>query len=237
MTQEELATVDPFAPAEGGAKTKFGKLKLFATPVVLETGASYTLKGIHDRDGNIREWRGKKMDKSSKRYHLVMHVKTNDKDGNEYEMAKDHLNSDKPYKSIVHPALLKVFGESKNFPAAAYALVRFEEVETGETFVSKQGENAGQQIAKTTWRIIERFKTEEAMKAAETEYFSKFKQTSNGTTESAEASADVPDGWDTDAWANAKPKIKKALGAGKSAEQIAEGYKVPLAFIEAIASE
>src|SRR3989304_4510722 len=102
MTQEELAIVDPFAPTEGGAKTKFGKLKLFATPVTLETGASYTLKGIHDRDGNIREWRGKRVDKSSKQFHVVLHVKTNDKDSNEYEMSRDHLSSDKPYKSIVH---------------------------------------------------------------------------------------------------------------------------------------
>jgi len=234
---EELATVDPFAPVEGGAKTKFGKLKLFATPVVLETGASYTLKGIHDRDGNIREWRGKRMDKSSKRYHLVMHVKTNDKDGNEYEMSRDHLNSDKPYKSIVHPALLKVFGESKNFPTAAYALIKLEEVETGETFVSTQGDNIGQTVNRMTWRVVEKFKTEEAMKAAETAHFAKFKQTGNGTTESAEASADVPEGWEADAWANVKPKIKKALGAGKSPQQVAEGYKVPLAFIEAIALE
>ena len=166
-----------------------------------------------------------------------MHVKTNDKDGNEYEMVKDHLNSDKAYKSIVHPALLKVFGESKGFPTSTYALVKFEEIETGRTFVSTQGDNAGEKIAVTTWRVMEKFKTEEAMKAAETAHFAKFKQSGNGTTESAEVSTDVPDGWDTDAWANAKPKIKKALGAGKSAEQVAEGYKVPLAFIEAIASE
>ena len=51
---EEIEVIDPFAPQEGGNKTKFGKLKLFASPVTLESGASYTVKGVHDRDGNTR---------------------------------------------------------------------------------------------------------------------------------------------------------------------------------------
>lgn len=173
-------TFDPFAPQESGNKTKFGKLKLFANPVTLESGASYKVKGIHDREGNTREWKGKRLDKTSKRYHVVMHVRADDKDGNEYEMAKDYLNSDKPYKAIVYPALVKVF--EKQFPVKDYAFVQLEEIATGETYVAQSGNKAGETIEKTAWKIVAKFANEGAMKAAEKEYFSRFATGTNGAT-------------------------------------------------------
>lgn len=177
---------DPFAPQEGGNKTKFGRLKLFANPVMLESGASYQIKGIHDREGNTRDWKGKRLDKASKRFHIVMHVRADDKDGNEYEMAKDYLNSDKPYKSIVHPALVKVFGE-KQFPVKDYAFVQLEEVPTGETYVAQSGNKAGETIEKTAWKVVNKFESEAKMKAAEKEYFSRF-TTANGNGATPESS-------------------------------------------------
>jgi len=178
---EEIEVIDPFAPQEGGNKTKFGRLKLFANPVTLESGASYTVKGIHDRDGNTREWKGKKLDKTSKRFHVIMHVRADDKDGNEYEMTKDYLNSDKPYKAIVYPALVKVFGE-KQFPIKEYALVRLEEILTGETYVATGGNKAGETIEKNAWKVVAKFDNEAAWKAAEKEYFSRFTTGTNGAT-------------------------------------------------------
>jgi hypothetical protein len=177
-------TFDPFAPQEGGAKTKFGKLKLFASPVTLESGASYQIKSIHDRDGNVRDWKGKRIDKSSKRYHIVMHVRADDKDGNEYEMTRDFLNSDKAYTKIAHPAMIKVFGDSAKFPAKDYAFVKFEEALTGETYTATQGDKAGSVVEKSTWKVVEKFVNETAMKAAEKEFFSRFTQ-SNGHVETA----------------------------------------------------
>jgi hypothetical protein len=170
MTEE----FDPFAPQEAGAKTKFGKLKLFANPVVLETGASYTVPGIHDRDGNTYEFRGKKIVKGSKRFHLVLQVLARDKDGNEYEMHRDCLNNDKVYKEIVHPALIKTFGETAKFPTKDYAFVQVEEAATGETFESKRPDHEGEKVNRTTFRVIKKFANEKAMKAAETEYFARF---------------------------------------------------------------
>lgn len=178
---ETEATFDPFAPQEGGNKTKFGKLKLFANPVTLESGASYQIKGIHDREGNTRDWKGKRLDKTSKRFHVVMHVRADDKDGNEYEMAKDYLNSDKPYKTIVYPALAKVFGE-KQFPTKDYAFVQLEELPTGETYVATGGDKAGQTVEKTAWKVVNKFANEGALKAAEKEYFSRFTTGANGAT-------------------------------------------------------
>lgn len=174
-------TIDPFTPQEGGNKMKFARLKLFANPVTLESGASYTVKGIHDRDGNTREWKGKRLNKTSKRFHVIMHALADDKDGNEYEMAKDYLNSDKPYKAIVYPALVKVFGE-KQFPTKDYAFVQLEEILTGETYVATGGNKAGETIEKTAWKAIAKFPNEAEWKAAEKEYFSRFTTGANGAT-------------------------------------------------------
>ena len=181
MADETEVTIDPFAPQEGGNKTKFGRLKLFANPVTLESGASYQIKGIHDREGNTRDWKGKRVDKTSKRFHVVMHVRADDKDGNEYEMTKDYLNSDKPYKSVVYPSLVKVFGE-KQFPIKDYAFVQLEEVATGETYVAQSGNKAGETIEKTAWKVVNKFANEGALKAAEKEYFSRFTTGANGAT-------------------------------------------------------
>src|SRR3990167_7724603 len=178
---EEIEVIDPFAPQEGGNKTKFGRLKLLANPVILESGASYTVKGIHDRDGNTREWKGKKLDKTSKRFHVIVHVRADDKHGNEYEMSKDYLNSDKPYKAIVYPSLVKVFGE-RQFPVKDYAFVRLEEIPTGETYVATKGDKAGETVEKTAWKVVAKFANETAWKAAEKEYFSRFTTGANGAT-------------------------------------------------------
>jgi hypothetical protein len=183
---DETEVNDPFAPQESGVKTKFGKLKLFANPVTLESGASYQIKGVHDRDGNTRDWKGKKIDKASKRYHIVMHVLADDKDGNEYEMSRDMLSNDKAYTGIVYPSLVKVFGKSVDFPRDKYAFVKLEEAPTGETFTGREGN----EVNKTTWRIVAKYGNEAAMKAAEKEYFSRF---SNGNNH-AEPEAASEDG-------------------------------------------
>lgn len=178
MTEPE--TNDPFAPQEAGGKMKFCKLKLFANPVTLESGASYTVQGVHDKDGNTREWRGKRLDKTSKRFHIILHARATDKDGNDYEMARDYLNSDKPYTKIVHPALLKVFGETGKFPVKEYAFVQVEEVPTGESFEGRDGTT----VNKTAWKVVAKFANEAALKAAETKHFSRFTNSNgNGASE------------------------------------------------------
>lgn len=207
---ENTEPLDPFAPQEGGLKTKFGKLKLIANPVTLESGASYTVKGIHDRDGNTREWRGKKLDKNSKRFHIIMHVRADDKDGNEYEMARDMLNSDKAYTKIVHPALTKVFG--KELPTTNYALVKLEEVPTGESFIGRDGNT----LEKTAWRVTQKYANEAALKAAEKEHFSRFTSAGNGATESANT-----------AWSfnqDTIDAIKRNHKKGKTVEYIADTF-------------
>jgi hypothetical protein len=180
MSNKTETIIDPFAPQEGANKVKFGRLRLFANPVTLESGASYTIKGVYDRDGNLREWRGKKLTKSSRLFHIVMHVKAYDKDGNEYQMAKDYLNSDKVYKSIVYPALTKAFGNQ--FPTKDYAVVKLEEVPTGETYVATAGNRAGETIEKTAWKVVATFDNETELKKAETEHFSRFTTGANGAT-------------------------------------------------------
>ena len=96
-------------------------------------------------------------------------------------MTKDYLNSDKPYKAIVYPALVKVFGE-KQFPIKEYALVRLEEILTGETYVATGGNKAGETIEKNAWKVVAKFDNEAAWKAAEKEYFSRFTTGTNGAT-------------------------------------------------------
>lgn len=209
MTQPE-ETFDPFAPSEGGNKTKFGLLRLFANTVTLESGQSYSIKEVHDREGNVRQWKGKRLDKASKRTHIVMHLKADDKDGNEYEMNRDYLNSDKPYKAIVHPALTKVFG--KDYPIKAYVPVQLEEVPTGESFTGREGS----QIDKTAWKVVAKFANEEAMKKAEKEYFSRFTQNSNGAEPQAESGLTFD--------SNMIAVFKKAAGKGKTAAQIVTEY-------------
>lgn len=214
---ESTEPIDPFAPQEGGLKTKFGKLKLFASPVTLESGASYTVKGIHDRDGNTREWRGKKLDKTSKRFHIIMHVRADDKDGNEYEMARDCLNSDKAYTKIIHPALVKVFG--KELPVKEYALVKLEEVPTGESFVGRDGNT----LDKTAWRVTQKYANESALKAAEKEHFSRFTSGSNGATESADTGLH----FSADSIATFKKHAKKgaaAIAAAYVEDSVLEQY-------------
>ena len=96
-------------------------------------------------------------------------------------MEKDYLNWDKPYKTIVYPALVKVFGE-KQFPIKEYALVRLEEILTGETYVATGGNKAGETIEKNAWKVVAKFDNEAAWKAAEKEYFSRFTTGTNGAT-------------------------------------------------------
>lgn len=202
-------TFDPFAPSEGGNKTKFGLLRLFANTVTLEGGASYTIKEVHDREGNVRAWKGKRLDKASKRTHIVMHLKADDKDGNEYEMSRDYLNSDKPYKVIVHPALQKVFG--KDYPIKSYVPVQLEEVPTGESFTGRDGT----QVDKTAWKVIAKFANEADLKRAEKEYFSRFTQ-GNGATEPAESGLSFDP--------NMIAVFKKHAAKGKSVAEIVDGY-------------
>lgn len=208
---------DPFAPQERGNKTKFGKLKLFANPIVMKKvseGGVYTIPGIHDREGNVKEWRGKKIDKNSKQYHIVMHVKANDKDENEYEMTRDALTNDKAYKELIHPALVKTFGKPADFPRDKYAFVQFEEVPSGEKYNDKDGNEKD----RTVWLVVKKFPTEAAMKAAEKEYFSRFSNGNGASEEVAEEGA-APD------WlVKLKPKLDKLRKAGKSDAEIGEQY-------------
>lgn len=214
---DEQEVIDPFAPVDRGNKTKFGKLKLFANPIKMvkvSDGGIYTIPSIHDRDGNVKEWRGKKIDKASKQFHVVMHVKANDKDENEYEMTRDALTTDKSYKELIFPALTKVFG--KELPTKAYAFVQFEEVPSGEKYTDKE---TGTEKDRTVWQVVKQFKSEQLMKAAEKEYFSRFSN-GNGATEEAPADENAAPDW----LVNLKPKLDKLRKAGKSDAEIGEQY-------------
>lgn len=170
-----MSEIDPFAP-QTKVRVKFMAVKLFSTPVEFKKGEHYTLPGVHDKEGNIREFRGKKVNKSSTQHHVVMHGKAINREGDQYEMVKDHMINEDPYNDVVYPSLKKVFGD--NFPVKSYVHVKVEEVETGETFPG----NDGNDVKKTTWKFVERYKSEDEMKAAEANHFSSF--SSNGHSES-----------------------------------------------------
>src|SRR3990167_2640172 len=174
-------TFDPFAPQESGPKTRFVKLKIFSNPVTLETGTSYTLKEIHDKEGNPKVWNGKQLTKGSKRTHIILHALAEDKKGNPYEMERNWLNNDVPYKDVVYPSLIKVFGTSAQFPTKVYVPVKIEELPTSEKFTGRDGN----EVVKTAWRVIEKYASEAALKAAEKAHFAQFTIRTNGATEDA----------------------------------------------------
>lgn len=225
--------VDPFAPSDSGGKTRFGLLQLFSHPVVLESGASYQIPGVTDKDNNVKNWNGKKISKDSKTRHVVLKVIATDKDGNNYSMLRDHLTGDKPYKTIVHPALMKIFGETKKFPVTTAVPVQFDEVETGESFAGTNRETGEpMRVNKSTWKVTKLFKNTAEMKQAETEFFSKFtnggESNGNGATASSITPA-VPQGYVWTAtepgqvsWKTQLPSIKKYAAKAEAPKATAD---------------
>ena len=238
--ETQVVNDDPFAPAESLGKTKFGLLRLYSTPVQLESGAGYTLPDVKDKDGNIREWKGKRHSAGSKTRHIVMRFIATNKDGVPYSMPRDFLASDKGYKTIVYPSLEKVFG--KNKPVNGDAPCQIEEVPTGETFKGRDvdpetGENVI--IHKTAWKTVKRFLNAAEMKVAETDFFSQFG--GSDSTPAADTTS-VGAGWnstlsalgyDESSWKSLTPKLRQLYDGGQSPQQISAMFGVPVTNVKA----
>lgn len=220
---------DLFAPDEQGGKRKFGMLRLHARKVKLQSGASYTIPGLTNRDGEIWEFKGKQPDEASNTRHIVLDVEVKSRDGGTYHTFRDAMSFDKWYKEIVYPSLKKNFGSDLSTLTTTPAPVEVEEVPYKD-----------REYERTTLRVLRRFASVAEMEAAEKAHFARF-----GNTTDIEASAASSNGtfnvadWSYDK-ADMQKKFDEARAAKKSIAQalgmVAKEYELEPDQVKAVLS-
>lgn len=192
---------NPFAAQSSGAM-KFVICKAFATPVKLVSGASYTIPGVLDREGNDKLFNGKQKVEKSDLFHVVLDYIGRTKDGATYHMVKHYLSKDKDYSKHVYPAYSKMFGADLGRLAKDYTALQVQETDLGRKFTGSEGN----EIELVWLKPIQIFDNEKALRAAEESYFS-----NNGNADSSDSSEPTPAAFDPSEWTKALPEIEKAI--------------------------
>lgn len=194
---------NPFSkpPQEGGNKHGFGKWRIITNYIELKKGASYTIPGLTNMNGEPFEFRGKQKVASSNLVHVIIVSTQTKQDGSSYDKFVDFLyrTNDELY-AVAYPALKAVLGDKLAPNATAY--IEYEEVSVPVKGRDKPG---------LTFRALRQFKNATEMDAAREAYFSRF--ASNGTqaedSDSAEYKAGIPEGYTAQSWAAMKPELER----------------------------
>ena len=193
--------IDDFgADPEVRTKKKFGQFRIIVNPIVFETGASYTIKGVLDRDGNPRVFsRGmrppKDGDTKKVAAHIVMQGKFTNKEGEEYTLIRDTTTWDEEWKNVIRPGLVSTFGKEYKSLANTnkwfFAMVS--EIPTGRRYTG----NDGVERDSTVWQFEKQFVSLDEAKQAELAYFAG-DDPANPTPQvavNAGANGKVPEAW------------------------------------------
>lgn len=175
-------------------RKKFGLFAFLTNDVKFESGTSYSIPGVLARDESLREFKGKRLvtkDEPPSSTHVVVIAKMLNKDGEIYQAVKDMTTGGKDLAwKVLQPSLKRIFGKdygavlkpSTKLQGATWIAAAIEEVPTGEKFTSQQGDNAGNEIAKSAWKVVEWFEDEKTMRAAEKAHFARFTQNPSGAS-------------------------------------------------------
>lgn len=179
-------------PQEGGNRHGFGKWRIVTNFIELKKGASYTIPGLTNMNGEAFEFRGKNKVVSSNLVHVIIVSTQTKQDGSSYDKFVDFLyrTNDELY-AVAYPALKAVLGDKLAPNATAY--IEYEEVSVPVKGRDKPG---------LTFKAIRQFKSQAEMDAARETYFSRF---ANGNGQAQEADSPtfetgIPDGYTPESW-------------------------------------
>lgn len=170
---------DEFEHPQARNKVSYGVLQVFVNSIQFTKGASYTIPGVVGNDGKPFEFRGKQLSDNGRVTHVVMVLTKETKEGATYQVIKDTLTSDPksgdPFNNIVRPSLIKVFGEHYGSIRGQLIPVEVEEVPYGQPYDSVNTQTgATEQRTKKMFRVMQKFDSYEAMRAAEKAHFAQF---------------------------------------------------------------
>lgn len=160
-------------PQSSGKKRKYGVLNVFVNKVTLKSGASYTIPGVKDDSGALREFKGKYAGGDA--VHIVLELKIKNREGGTYTTTRDMVTFDKKWTEIVVPSLQRIFGKNLGVLPNRNHYVCVEEVVDpyGKPYKSRL---TGEDTQGVTWSFVEKFDSEEAMNKAERDYFARFEK-------------------------------------------------------------
>lgn len=215
---------DPFdlgEPQGATGKHRFGELMLIVNKVKYVKGASYTVNGLTNKDGEPIAFRGKELSSAPDALrHIVLVLECEKQDGEKYNTFAHFMNNKKEdeYKATM-PTLVKHFGEKLAGLSGKKVSVEIEEVEFPN----------GDYAAKRAWKVVKVFANSAERKAASEAYFSAFRSggDANGEADLQNAQATEakgPGAWSAEDWrgiaSDVKASYAKALAAQTGPEQL-----------------
>lgn len=187
-------------PESTGAKMGFGDLQINVNRVELEKGASYTIPGLTNKDGELFPFKGKKLTPDGSNRHVILKIIKRKKDGELYTIFSHFMYWTKDVQcKISYPALQKVFGEKltdgltwKNNKSSIVP-IQYEEVEFTEEGRTSPGR---------AFKVVKVFKSQAEREAAETQHFARFQSGEAGTNANTGAAFEtgIPEGYTAESW-------------------------------------
>lgn len=200
-------------PESTGAKMGFGDLQVIVNRVKLEKGASYTIPGLTNKDGELFPFKGKKLTPDGTNRHVILKIIKRKKDGELYTVFSHFMYWAKDVQcKISYPALQKVFGEKLTdgltwkSGKSSIVPIQYEEVEF---------EEAGRTSPGRAFKVVKVFKSQAEREQAETQHFARFQSGEAGANASTgpHFETGIPEGYTAQSWAAMKGEMELKYAA------------------------